>query len=113
MKPPRFRAAPPAPSGAGDVTISDLAAALASARVGLLDVASRIVVRLGASDRYVAAWTTENDRLVLCTSTVDMWRNESERSELVERIIRQESDLNMLRAENRRLTRIIERGNAA
>lgn len=62
-----------------------------------LDPAARITVRHGQSDRYVAAWTTENGRLVLATSTVDMWRTDTERAELVEKVISQDRTIRHLR----------------
>lgn len=79
------------------MTVAHLAEALESRRVKQLDRSAKITVRHGQSDRYVATWTTENGRLVLLTSTVDMWRGPGERAELVERIIKQDRTIRDLR----------------
>lgn len=95
--PPRFRTAPSTPTGIGDLTIADLLELVDSRKVTILDPSSKVVVRHDSSDRYVAAVTTENGRLVFTTSTVDMWRNDGERKELVERIIEQDRTIRHLR----------------
>ena len=81
-----------------DLTVTSLREALESRKAGTCEPGSKVMVRHGNSDRYVAGWTTENGRVVLLTSTVDMWRNESERSELVERMIKLDRDNNHLRS---------------
>jgi hypothetical protein len=82
----------------GDLTITSLTEALASRKAGTCDPSSKVMVRHGESDRYIAGWTTENGRVVFVTSTVDMWRSPSEREELVERIIKLDRDNNHLRS---------------
>lgn len=100
----------------GDLTIRLLREALESRRVGTVEPSSKVVIRHGEKDHYIADWTTENGRLVLMTSTVGIWRTKDERAELVERIIHLDRQLRLmheetldLRHENYELEQRIER----
>lgn len=81
----------------GDLTLRLLREALESRRAGTVEPSSKVVIRHGDKDHYVADWTTENGRLVLLTSTAGIWRTKDERAELVERIISQDRTIRHLR----------------